>query len=229
MPNVPSSSRLAQITWFETHAPGWAEAPQELGLSEEAAQAVAAALQEARAAYDAARQARQAAKSATVQQEERLKMLLDVGRDAVNTIKAYIEMSEDTSLWGRAGLTPDARPGIGTAPALAMPFDLRTTLDSEGRVRLTWKARHPRGVRGVVYVIRRAIDEGEMALLDAVGGKVYLDAGVPAGTRSVRYIVQAKRGRSASALSPAALLQLGRVGRGAGVLEDPRPASLRAT
>lgn len=223
MPNIPSSARLAQITWFETHVPAWADAPEEFGLDPQAAQDVKAALQEARAAYDAARQARQAAKSATVQQEERLKMLLNVGRDAVNTIKAYIEMSEDTSLWGRAGLTPDARSG--TAPALGSPFGLRTTLDSEGHVRLTWKARHPRGVRGVVYVVRRAIDEGEMALLDAVGGKVYLDAGVPAGTRSVRYIVQARRGKATSAWSTIAELRLG---SGRITAADARPASLRA-
>lgn len=223
MPNIPSSSRLAQITWFETHAPTWADAPEEFGLDPQAAQAVKAALEEARAAYDAARAARQAARNATVAQEERLKMLLDVGRDAVNTIKAYIETTGDTSLWGRAGLTPDARPG--TAPAPSAPFDLRTTLDSEGRVRLTWMARHPRGVRGVVYTIRRAIDDGEMTLLDAVGGKEYVDAGVPAGTRSVRYIVQAKQGRSASALSPVVVLQLG---RRLGLAEHARMADRRA-
>jgi hypothetical protein len=99
-------------------------------------------------------------------------------------------------------------------------------------VRLTWKARHPRGVRGVVYTIRRAIDDGDgpggYTLLDAVGGKEFIDAGVPAGTRSVSYIVQAKRGKAASALSASATLQLGRAGSPTSTLPDDRAARRRA-
>lgn len=212
MPNIPDPPKVNQITWFETHYPTWLGSPSSFGIDQAEATALKSATMAARSAYEAAQAARAAAKGATQTQDARIRELLSVGRNVVNTIKAFIEQSGDPTLWGQAGLEPPAPPG--TAPNPVAPTMLTASLDSEGNVIVRWKASQPRGVSGVVYTIRRAIDGGEYAILDTVGGKEFIDEGVTIGTRTVSYTLQAKRGRQVSTLSESLTVRFGRGGGG---------------
>jgi hypothetical protein len=207
MPNIPPHPKINQITWFEVHLPRWAADPAAFGLSQGAVDQLAAAVAEARSAYDAAQAARQAAMSATVAENTAVAAMLGRGRAAVNTVKAFIEGSGDLSLWGAAGLEPPATPGGGADPAA--PEQLRAALDPTGRLIITWKAAQPRGVSNVVYAVRRSIEGGAFILIDTVGGKRFADGGVPAGTATVAYTIQARRGGRASAWSQALTVRFG--------------------
>jgi hypothetical protein len=201
-----------QITWFETRYPTWLDSPATFGIDAATATELKSATMAARAAYEAARAARTAAKAATQSQDAQVRDMLSVGRNVVNTIKAFIEQSGDPTLWGRAGLEPPAPPG--TAPNPVAPNRLTASLDSEGNLIVRWKASQPRGVSGVVYTIRRAIDGGAFSILDTVGGKEFIDEGIPVGTRSVSYTIQTKRGRQVSPLSESLTVRFGRGGGG---------------
>ena len=211
MPNVPDKTEQ-QIIWFENHLPIWAASPTTYGITTAIANELKNVTGAARAAYNAARDARQAAKSATVTQKTAVASMNGTGRDAVNTIKAFIEASGNPALWGQAGLEPPSPRG--TAPAPVAPREIRAELDSEGNVNLFWKVSQPRGVSGVVYTIRRSIDGGPFVIADSVGGKTFTDSDVASGTTSVSYTVQAKRGSQVSPLSSSLTIRFGRGGAG---------------
>ncbi|HVU62859.1 MAG TPA: hypothetical protein VHC70_02690 [Phycisphaerales bacterium] len=212
MSNVPPKPSVDQIVWFENHLPLWVESPTTFGTTAAACTALQAALTSARQAYDNAQAARDASKAATTSENMAMQAMLTPGRAMVNTIKAFIEASGNTALWGQAGLEPNAAPG--TAPDPTAPFMLSATLDTEGNVIVKWKASQPQGVSGVIYSVRRALDGGEYVLLDSVGGKEFIDQTVPVGTQSVSYTVKAKRGNQMSGWSEALTIRFGRVGGG---------------
>lgn len=215
MGNIPDK-RLEQIVWFENHVPLWAAAPTTFGVTAAQVTTLDNAMKAARSAYTNAVNARQASKNATVALGEQTGTMLGSGRDLVNVIKAFIENSNNPALWSQAGLEPPAPPG--TAPAPTAPYMLTGTLDSLGNVIVRWKASQPQGVFGVIYSVSRSIETGGggsgFVLLDSVGEKEYIDEAVPEGTRSVSYIVRAKRGKQFSTPSESLTLRFGRAGGG---------------
>lgn len=211
MGNVPDKT-LEQIVWFENHTPLWAATPTAFGATAAMVTAVTTAVTNARKAYNDAQIARQASKNATVALHEQAGTMLDLGRDLVNVMKSFIENANNPTLWGQAGLEPPAPPG--TAPAPNAPYQLTGSLDSVGNVIVRWKASQPRGVYGVIYSVSRSIDGGDYVLVDSVGEKEYVDEAVPEGTRTVAYVVRAKRGKQFSDPSEALSLRFGRGGAG---------------
>jgi hypothetical protein len=212
MSNVPSSPKVEQIIWFENHLPQWSATPTQFGTTAAQISALDSAVKAARQAYNAAQAARQAAKNATVGQDQQLRAMLTIGRDTVNLMKAFIANANNPALWQAAGLTPNASPSERPSPVA--PYKLTAGPNSVGDVILKWKASQPEGVSGVIYSIRRAIDNGAFALLDSVGGKEFTDETVPLGTRTVTYAVKAKHGQETSDWSEALTLRFGRVGPG---------------
>lgn len=225
MPNIPPPPKLDQLTWFETHTPAWAATPEEFGLPPARAEDVRNKTLAAREAYRAAQEARQAWRNAIRTQDEALAGLLEAGRDAVKMMKSFIADSGDTTLWGRAGLTPDSPRG--TAPDPTAPFDLSASLDAEGSLVVRWATRQPPGISGVIYSVRRSIDGGEFVLVDAVGEKEFIDDTIVPGTHQVSYTILAKRGRQTSPLSAALTVRFGRLPEGEGGARTIRSATTR--
>ena len=228
--NVPDKKEQ-QIIWFENHWPLWQTTPEKYGLTAAQVTAIKNATNAARTAFTTAKAARQTAKNATTSQDEAVGSMNRVGRDGVNIIKAFIENSGDTSLWGAAGIEPPSPRGRAANPNA--PTDLKAQIDSEGNLTVSWKASQPRGVDKVVYLVRRSIDGGEFALLDTVGEKSFTDETVSSGTRTVAYTVQAKRGNQRSPLSSSLTVRFGRGGAGASgiiasITTGPTPTKLAA-
>lgn len=217
MPNVPPQPKVNQIAWFENRLPLWAVSPSQFGATPAQITALSTAVTAARKAYNDAQAARVASKAATVSESQAVATMLTNGRNLVNIMKSFIENSNNSALWGQAGLEPDARGGPGTAPAPNAPFKLGASLDSVGNVIVTWKASQPAGVSGVIYSVQRALDGGNFVLLDSVGEKQFVDEALPAGTQSVSYTVKSRRGGKSSAWSEALVLRFGRVGVGGGL------------
>lgn len=212
--NIPPQPKIDQIVWFENHILLWEASPSSFGLTALQLNALQIATENARVAYDAAQNAKLSARTAVIAQDQQVRTMLGLGRDAVNVIKATIEQSNNPVLWGQAGLMPP--DPAGTAPAPTAPFALAAALDSTGSLTITWKARQPRGVTGVVYFLRRSIDGGPFTLVDTVGEKTYTDSGVLSGTVTVEYIIQARRGTQQSPPSEALNIRFGHKGGGAG-------------
>ncbi|MCC6321742.1 MAG: hypothetical protein IT438_09960 [Phycisphaerales bacterium] len=211
--NIPSK-KLDQIVWFENHYPLWETTPTNFGVTTAIVSSVKAATIAARTAYNNAQTAKLAAKNATTASDEGAGAMLDVGRDCVNMIKAFIQNSNNAALWGQAGIEPPMPPG--TAPAPTAPYELTAGLDGEGNVLVKWRTSQPAGVSGVIYFVRRSIDGGPFTLIDSVGEKEMVDEGILYGTQTATYIVQAKRGRQTSAPSEALTIRFGRAGGGGG-------------
>jgi hypothetical protein len=204
--NIPDP-RQAQIVWFETHLPRWIDDPEKFGLDAQQVGELKDIVHQTRTAWDTARAARQAAKDATVNQQQMLKLLGQRGREAVNVIKATIELRGDASLWGHAGLQPpDPRGTSGTPNA---PFELAAHIDSIGNITLTWKARHPKGVASCVYLVYRSIGSGPDEFVGTAEGKRFEDRSVPTGVKMISYTITAQRGRKRSEPSPRYVLSFG--------------------
>lgn len=227
MPNIPSSASLAELlAWMEQHADLWDNAPTSLGITPQMASSFNAVVGQARKDFDAANDARLASKQATVARTESFRTMRRNASDLVNTIKSFIEQSGNANLWAQAGLEPAAPRG--TTPPPNAPTDLSATLDSEGNLNLKWKASQPRGVSGVVYFVKRALNNsGTFTQLDTVGEKKFTDSTVPSGATSVDYIVTAKRGGQQSAPSSTLSIRFGR-GTGGGLTIVHDTASRRA-
>jgi hypothetical protein len=217
--NIPRLTE-DQIIWFENHWPLWQAqgAGAGLGLSALQVAQVRAATEEAREAQRGLDAARQAARAAFIARQAAAAAMNDLGRDAVNIIKAFIAADGDPGLWADAGLIPGATGGPGRGEGsrspdggLRPPFALRTELLTQGAIRLRWKARQPAAASGVLYSIRRALDGGPFTLLELVGGKEFTDETVPAGTASLGYILHARRGSAVSAASAACEVRFGSV------------------
>lgn len=212
MSNVPGQPKVEQITWFETHLPGWAATPTAFGTTAAAVTSLTTLVTAARKAYNDAQAARAASKAATTTETTAVSSMLTSGRAMVNVMKSFIENAHNPVLWGLAGLEPDAAPG--TAPAPTAPARLSASLDSQGDVIVSWKTSQPPGVSGVIYSVRRALNGGDYVLLDSVGEKTFTDETVPIGTQSVSYTVKSKRGTQSSDWSEALTVRFGRVGGG---------------
>ena len=213
MSNIPTTKE-DQLTWIQEHIDLWGTTPTAIGLSAGAITEMDALRASAGSAYEAARAARIAAVNATIAQDQAFTQMLASVRNAVRTVKAFIEASGDETLWGTAGLKPPAPPG--TAPAPTAAKDLIGTLDSEGNLILRWKTSQPKGVAGVVYIVRRSLDGGPFTLVDTVGEKMFTDGGIPLGTQTVAYTIQCKRGAQVSPLSASLTLRFGRAEGGGG-------------
>ena len=210
--NIPPKPTLDQIVWFETRLPQWSATPTAFGTTAAAVTSLSTLVAAARKAYNDAQAARVASKDATQTEAAAVSAMLGGGRPLVNTMKTFIEASHNAALWGQSGLSPSAPPS--PAPNPVAPHTVTAALDVDGDVVLAWKTSQPAGLSGVTYSIRRALDGGPYALLDSVGGKTFTDTGVPAGTQSVSYTIQGRRGAQASAWSPALTVRFGRAGGG---------------
>lgn len=207
MPNIPDTSNALLLAWFEQHSALWQATPTAFGITAPIALALNAVIGQARKDFDSANAARLASKQATVTQNESFRDMRRDGGDVVNTIKAFIEQSGNTALWGQAGLEPPAPRGTTPPPTAA--FELATNLDSEGNLTLTWKASQPRGVSGVVYFVRRSLNNAAFVQINTVGEKVCIDTTIPQGTTSVAYNIVAKRGGDQSPLSETIQIRFG--------------------
>lgn len=220
MPNIPNSTHAELLAWLEARRKLWEQNYAALGMSQAQYDEFALMLQSASDAAWTAYQARSAAFYATQQQNRELQAIREKAGDLISLIKGHINTSDDSSLWGLAGLEPPARRG--TAPAPAAPTHVQARLDASGSMVVTWKARQPRGTSGAIYSVSRALN-GELheTLLDVVGGKKFIDDAIPLGTRTVRYHIRARRLSRESETAGQTTVQLGRIAQHAATQSRP--------
>ncbi|MGB7157659.1 MAG: hypothetical protein WBD40_06310 [Tepidisphaeraceae bacterium] len=187
---VPNTASR-KISFFSTHVPVWAEDPSGIGTTAERVALVQSKVDAARAALLARDQAFSAARSATLRLKTALAELGDVGGQVIGEIKAKAGV-DGSEIYYRARLRTPADPSPIGKPGKTS--SLSVELSGDGSLRLSWKCKHPRGAKGTMYQVYRALGyDGEPVFLGATGKKKFTDATIPAGTRTVIYRIVAVR------------------------------------
>lgn len=114
-----------------------------------------------------------------------------------------------------AQLSPKAPPG--ETPPPDVPSDIRAELLDQGRVRLAWKGKGP---RGTFYIVkRRLVNEQSFTVIATVTDKAFTDEDLPFGIDRVTYVIDARQ-TDKLVYGPEKNVQLG-VGNGQQSSEQP--------
>jgi hypothetical protein len=202
------------LAFLESHLPVWGQDPGALGLSAQQLEQIQQAAAAARSAMDAAVAARSAALAATGTMRAALRTAHDLASVGIAGIKAHAARQEDPqAVYSAAQIPAPAAPS--PIPAPGGPFVADARIDGAGALHLSWKARHPRGTRGVVYLVRRRLRDaqgkalGGWQLLGTTGKKTYIDRTLPAGTAIAEYSVESQRGEKRSGWGQIRAVQFG--------------------
>jgi hypothetical protein len=190
MANVLPKPIVARIQWAENHVAAFTTNAVAIGISAPIATDFQTKTENARAAL----QARDLAKQALTDRETELRLALDAvttaGAAIVNTVHAKADMVGD-SVYALASIpvpaTPAPRPTPGT------PTDFKVELGNDGSITLGWACANF-GNPGTQYQVWRKIDaETNWRGMGATGERKFVDATIPAGSKTITYKIQATR------------------------------------
>ncbi len=207
MPTVPRS-RAGVIAFFGARLSKWTNLGPAIGLGFDEAQALADAIEDAKLASERNRALQSAARAAAREARRTEYHLRRVGGRAIASIKAKAGGDEDPAVLTLAELpaTKDPRP----TPAPPMPTNVRTHIDNEGAIVISWDATRPRPHARAFTRVRRMLDEsGTFELIGTSGTSEYRDSAVPMGTRSAAYRLTPVRGDLVGASAETVVVRLG--------------------
>jgi hypothetical protein len=187
---VPESN-LAKVGFYQTHVGVWQEHAAALNLSPELMLQLAQQLQTAQEALAEQSRLRMEAETATQRANQAVARLCLIGGSAIRTVRTQARGTGE-SVYVLAQIPPVKRNKTRVAPP-GSPHGVRTELRSSGWVNLTWKSRNPRAAQGVLYEIKRRVDDGAWEKLGYVPRKQYEDRTIPPGTAKVEYRLRAVR------------------------------------
>ena len=190
MASVLPKSVVARIEWAEGHVAPFTANAVAIGISAPIAVDFESKTEAARAALVA----RNAAKDALANRENDLRMamlaLTDTAGAIVNTVHAKADMVGD-SVYSLASIPVPAIPGPRPDPGT--PTDFKVELNNDGSINLTWACNNS-GNAGTQYQVWRKLDaETEWIGRGATGVRKFVDATIPAGTKSATYKIMATR------------------------------------
>ncbi|HYE62169.1 MAG TPA: hypothetical protein VD997_09240 [Phycisphaerales bacterium] len=207
------------INFVAAREEGWEDNLVALNIPPARIAALKAALAKAQASEAAQIKAKAAALAATTEYNTNTRLLRVEAAACVRDIETTARNSSNPGATYALGQIP-APKEPGTAPPPAQPRDLTAQIDSDGALTIKWKCSNPRGISNVVYQVKRRLNTGAFVLLDVVGEKQFVDATIPAGTRSVAYIVTGKRGQQSGPQSALFTVQFGVEGGGGMFIAD---------
>ncbi|MEQ9096518.1 MAG: hypothetical protein RIE32_09670 [Phycisphaerales bacterium] len=186
--NMPAERGQA-LDWINARLEPWEENAAAIGLEltdPAALVALAGAADEARVAADAARSA---SKAATQNWYDKADQAMDFARDLILKIKTKAAVDDDPQVYVLAQVSPKASPG--ETPPPDVPSDIKAELLDQGRVRLTWKGKGP---RGTFYIVkRRLLNENAFTVIATVTDKVFTDESLPFGIDKAVYAIDAQQ------------------------------------
>lgn len=216
MPTVPDRIN-ERIEWFELRIAEWSAQPASIGLTAAQCTALQAAIEEARAAYDHALAARIAAKNATLGQATMVRNMSDLGADAIRYIRAFADSRptpvQRDGVYKAASVPPPAPPQPAGPPV--PPTGVVADPNADGTVTIKWRGSTANQTFFTIW--RRVGNLSSWSQIGSVATKSFVDAGVPAGTPSVRYYIRAQRNDELSAPSEEAVVNFGVSGSSPGL------------
>jgi hypothetical protein len=195
MGRIPNDD-AAFIAWARTHADLWSPAtgePPAIGLDDAERASFRARADAAEAAHAAMLAARQRALDATAAKDAAFAILRREASGDLARIDAHAATTGDDKTYARAGVRAPKTPGERPAPP--EPTHLRTQIDTDGSIRVTFKVTTGGGAS---YLVQRTTTgpDGVQSPYEFVGfadgNKTYIDRAVPIGLKSVGYRVAAR-------------------------------------
>ena len=186
----------ALLAWARTHADRWSPAhgqPPMIGLDNAQRARFRDKADAAEAAYAAMQAARQRALDATAAKDAAFAILRREASADLARIDAHAATTGDDTTYARAGVRAPKTPGQRPAPP--EPTDLRTRIDTDGSIRLSFKVTTGGGAS---YLVQRTTTgpDGVQTPYEFLGfaekNKTYIDRAVPIGLKSVGYRVAAR-------------------------------------
>ncbi|MEQ8316734.1 MAG: hypothetical protein RIE77_12745 [Phycisphaerales bacterium] len=184
--NLPAE-RGPALDWINARLDPWETNAAAIGLEPTdpaALVALAGAADDARLAADAARST---SKTKTLDWYDKADAAMDFARELILKIKSAA--ASDPQVYVLAQVSPKASPGETPPPEI--PSDVRAELLDQGRVRLTWKGKGP---RGTFYIVkRRLLNENAFTVIATVTDKVFTDESLPFGADKAVYAIDAQQ------------------------------------
>lgn len=214
MGTIPTSPRSDFLAWCQAHVNTFITQADNIGLTEDQANAFSAAVTAATTSNNAATLAKLNAESANENNSEKFSDLRRSASEMVRSIRTFAENEDNPQVYIIANVPPPVDPS--TAPPPAKPTNLAVQLNtSNGAVMLSWKASNPVGTAGTSYIVRRRTSPtGEFQFVGVTGQKKFTDNTFFAGPDSVQYTVQGQRADSAGPASDIFTITFGRSGGG---------------
>lgn len=193
MPVMPRDN-VEKIAFCENHTAPWAANAVAIGTTATVVTDLTTKTTAARAAYNAQQAAQNAAKAATNTYNLAVRAMATAAQSVIDQVRVKA-MTAGDGVYSLAEIPVPSR-GSPVGP-LGKPSDFTVELDQTGALNLKWKNTNPKGATGTVYQVwRRLGGTGDFNYLGGAGDKKFTDAGVPAGTASVQYQIQAVRSTS---------------------------------
>lgn len=186
--NMPAH-RGPAIDWINERLDLWTDNAAAIGLDPTDVATLTALAGSATTARTHAQTLRNNAKSGTVAWYASADETMDKARDLILNIKAYAANTNDPQVYVLADVSPRAEPG--ETPAPDAPSVIKAELLDQGRVRLTWKGKGP---RGTFYIVKRRLpSENTFTVIATVTDKAFTDEALPFGVDKVVYAIDAQQ------------------------------------
>lgn len=194
MPLYPSS-KAGKIGYFNSKIAPWTTNAVAIGTTTALVTDLDTKVTNAQTKLDAQIAAEQAAKTATEAATAAVASMVAAGADIIKSIRAKAATVGGDSVYELAQIPAPATPS--PVNTLGTPTDFSVELGGDGALNLKWKCANPRA-SGVLYQVWRRIgDSGDFTYVGGVGGKEFVDSGVPAGATTIVYKIQAVRSTAA--------------------------------
>jgi hypothetical protein len=196
MARILPEGAVARVSFFEVHAPVWAERAGEIGASPASVAAVQAAAVAARAALDAQELAQGMARAATQAFRLAVAELTARGSEVIAQVKAKAAGDGGNAAYTAALLPVPARPSPLGPPG--KPDGFAVALRQDGTLELSWTCKNPAGSAGTLYQVSRqdgggGPSAGPFTVIGTTGRKRLVDATLPRGLPMATYQVVAIR------------------------------------
>jgi len=201
-----------KISYFEQRLVGWGGSSSLLGLSAQNLTDLTTLATQARANFNAAQAARNTAKAATVNQDNSVRALVDLGADLIKTIRAKALTTNNPAIYATAMIPPPATPSTIGAPAT--PTNVRASLLNTGGIELKWDGSVANATFFSVWRKNANDTTGNFIQIGTTANKFFNDETLPADAAlsgGALYAVKAQRIGFESDLSEPIAVRFGTV------------------
>lgn len=191
--NVWPQTAQQQLAWLESRLADWTSHTDDLGITDTQIADLTSMVNESRTALNSALTARSIAKAATSGFYSTARPMQLYAGALIKQIRAYAGTTDDSNVYTIARIDPPSPPT--PAPAPEMPWDVRTKVENDGSVSVTWRARNAASHAGTSFELQRLLNDGNTYTFLALSGiKKFNDQTVPPGTQKATYRLRATRG-----------------------------------
>lgn len=207
MPTVPRG-RKGALAFFGSRIARWTQRAADIGLSDQDAALLSEALDAARAAEQENRRCQAKARAAAKEARRLEYALRRTGGRLISVIRAKAKSADDPGVLVLAELPKEKAPR--PTPKPPMPTHVRTHVDHDGAVVITWHATRPRPHARAFTRIERMLDNsGWFEHIGSSGTNEFRDDTLPMGTREAAYRLTPVRGDKVGASAEAVVVRFG--------------------